>query len=235
VVRTVLNAVSALSLVAATMVIGFIALIRRRVLLAIVATVLVVGANLTTQLLKVLIDRPDFGIDPERAAAGNSLPSGHTAVAASVALALVLVLPPRVRGLGALVGAGYTAVAGVATLSAGWHRPSDSVAAVLIAGAWATGAGFLLVSSQRERGPRIDQPHVFALMTLALAGAALLAVAVLGLSLTDQVSSIPPAELGRRRLFIAYAGSAAGIAGSAGLVMALTLATVHKVVPTRAG
>jgi membrane-associated phospholipid phosphatase len=235
VVRTVLNAVSALSILAATVVIGFIALIRRRVLLAIVATVLVVGATVTAQLLKAGIDRPDLGIDPERAAAGNSLPSGHTAVAASVALALVLVLPPRVRGLGALVGTAYTAVAGVATLSAGWHRPSDSVAAVLIAGAWATAAGFLLASSQREPGPPIDQPHVFALMTLVLAGVVLLSVAVLALSLTDQVTSIPPVELGRRRLFTAYAGSAAGIAGSACLVMAFTLATVHKAVPTRAG
>jgi len=235
VVRTVLNAVSALSLAVATVVIGFIALIRRRVLLAILATVLVVGANVTTQLLKLAIERPDFGVDPERAAAGNSLPSGHTAVAASVALALVLVLPPRVRGFGAVVGAAYLAVAGVATLSAGWHRPSDSVAATLIAGAWATGVGFLLVASRREAASRTDQPHVLALMMLTVSGVALLAVAVLALGLTDRAPSITPADLGRRRLFTAYAGSAAGIAGTAGLIMAFTLATVHKVVPGRAG
>ena len=45
-----------------------------------------------------MIYRPDLGVDPERAAAGNSLPSGHTTIAASVAVALVLVVPSKARG-----------------------------------------------------------------------------------------------------------------------------------------
>ncbi|MFD0822660.1 PA-phosphatase, partial [Micromonospora zhanjiangensis] len=96
-VSNVLNAMSVVSLVAAIAVIGFIALARRRVALAVIATLLVAGANVTVQALKYVIVRPDLGVDPERAAAGNSLPSGHTAIAASVAAALVLVLPPKAR------------------------------------------------------------------------------------------------------------------------------------------
>ncbi|RQX13544.1 PA-phosphatase, partial [Micromonospora chalcea] len=103
-VDTLLNAMSVVSLLAATAVIGFIALIRGRKALAVTATLLIAGANVTTQLLKHFLVRPDFGIDPERAAAGNSLPSGHTSVAASVAVALILVLPRKLRAAGAFLG-----------------------------------------------------------------------------------------------------------------------------------
>lgn len=150
-VDRILNAMSVVSLLAATATIGFIALIRGRIALAITATLLIAGANVTTQLLKYGLNRPDFGLDPERDGVGNSLPSGHATVAASVAVALMLVLPRKVRAVGAFIGAGYAAVAGVATLSAGWHRPSDAVAAYLVVGVWAALAGLVLLITQREQ------------------------------------------------------------------------------------
>lgn len=229
----VLNAMSVVSLALATAVIGFIALIRGRVLLAVVATLLIVGANVTTQALKYLIVRPDLGVDAARAAAGNSLPSGHTAVAASVAIALVLVLPSKVRALGALIGVGYMALAGVATLSAGWHRPSDAIAAFLVVGAWAAVAGTLLVASRPEAFDEPQPAHRLAVAVLAVVGAALLAVAVVALGLTEQVTDVPIRQLSQSRLFAAYAGGAAGIAGAAAVVMAAVLTTVHRVVPRR--
>jgi membrane-associated phospholipid phosphatase len=231
-VDTVLSAVTAVSLVAATIAIGFIALIRGRVLLAAMATLLIVGANLTTQVLKYLIDRPDYGVDLARAAAGNSLPSGHTTIAASVAVALVLVLPSQVRGLAGLVGTGYAALAGVATLSAGWHRPSDAVAALLVVGAWAAVAGLVLVVAQRGSGVP-SRPHRFAVLSLGIGGLVLLAVAAVAMVLTDRALAGTVELAGRGRLFTAYAGGAAGIAGTASLVMALVLATVHLVVLDR--
>ncbi|SDZ41642.1 PAP2 superfamily protein [Micromonospora pattaloongensis] len=233
---TVLNAMSVASLAIATAVIVFIALIRRRIMLALMAALLVLGANLTTQLVKYLTVRPDLGIDPERAGAGNSLPSGHTAVAASVAVALVLVVPARVRGLAAVLGAAYAAVAGVATLSAGWHRPSDAVASLLMVGAWAAFAGFVLVLTQpasAEMEPGAG--HRLAVTLLALAGVLLLAAAAVALTVNEPVSAIPPEELSRRRLSVAYGGGAAAIAGTAALVMALVLAPVHRVVLRRTG
>ncbi|MBX6357388.1 MAG: phosphatase PAP2 family protein [Micromonosporaceae bacterium] len=234
-VGSVLNAMSVAALVATTVAIGFIALIRGRVALSVVATVFIAGANASVQFLKYAIQRPDFGVDPERAAAGNSLPSGHAAVAMSFAVALALVLPPRTRGAGAVLGAGYAALVGVATLSAGWHRPSDAVAAMLVVGAWAAAAGFLLVGLQRGHAPHAgEDAHRFAARALALCAVALLVAAAVSLRLTDQVLSTPPDQLSRRRQLVAYAGSAAGIAGTACLVMALVAATVHRVVPRRA-
>lgn len=228
----VLNAVSVLSLLAATAVIGFIALLRRRIALAVMATVLIAGANVSTQLLKYGLVRPDLGVDPERAAIGNTLPSGHATVAASVMVALVLVVPPRIRGWVAVLGAGYAALAAVATLAAAWHRPSDAAASMLVVGAWAALAGLGLWAGQPAHtrvNPRDAHPAVAA--GLVVIGLALLAAAALAFGLTREVIAVPPEQLSRPRLFLGYAGGAAGIAGAAAVMFGLVLATVHRVVP----
>ncbi|MDG4831759.1 phosphatase PAP2 family protein [Solwaraspora sp. WMMD1047] len=235
-VGTVLNAVSAVSLLAATVFIGFIALIRGRILLAVVTTGLIAGANVTTQVLKYVIERPDFGADPERDGAGNSLPSGHTTVAAAVAVALVLALPRRLRAWGAMLAASYAAITGAATLSAGWHRPSDAMASMLVVGAWAAVAGIVLLLNHREDAEvNSEDAHQLATTLLLLTGVALLGVAALAVDWTGEVLSIPADELSRRRLFVAYAGGGAGIAGVAFLMVGLVLATVHRVVPRHVG
>ena len=231
-VDTVLNTVSVVSLVVATAVIGFIALIRRRVAVAFGAMLLIVGANLTTQVLKLLVERPRLGVDVERAAAGNSLPSGHTTVAAAVAVALLLVLPARLRGAGGVVGAVVAAVVGIATLSAGWHRPSDVVAALLVVGVWASVAGLFILVAQRRPGEVVyGPPNRVAVAMLALSGLGLLAGAAIALELTDHVLTTPVDQLSRRRLLAAYGGGALGIAGVASLVVASVLATAHRVAP----
>ena len=230
---TALNAVSVASLAVATAVIVGIALLRRRILLAFMAAMLIGGTNLAAQLVKYLTVRPDYGIDPERAFAGNSLPSGHTAVAASVAVALVLVLPAKVRGIAGIVGAAYAGFIGIATLSAGWHRPSDAIASLLLVGAGAALAGVPLVLTYPRDRVEPGPPHRFAIALLLTAGLGLLACAALGLSLTQEVLAMPPELLSRRRLFVAYAGGAAGIAGVAAITMAVVLSTVHWVVPQR--
>ncbi|MET8282786.1 phosphatase PAP2 family protein [Micromonospora sp. NPDC005174] len=231
-VDRILNAMSVVSLLAATATIGFIALIRGRIALAVTATLLIAGANLSTQLLKYGLSRPDFGVDPERTALGNSLPSGHTAVAASVAVALMFVLPRKVRAVGAFVGAFYAAVAGVATLSAGWHRPSDAVAAYLVVGVWAALAGLLLLITQREQAQiEPGDAHRLAAVVLGVVGVLALVASGVALSWLVDLRTIGPQELARRPLFIAYAGSAAGIAGTMSVVMALALIVVHRLVP----
>ncbi|GIJ23871.1 phosphatase PAP2 family protein [Micromonospora lutea] len=235
-VDRILNAMSVVSLLAATVMIGFIALIRGRVALAVAATLLIAGANVTTQLLKYGLGRPDYGIDLERAYVGNSLPSGHTTVAGSVAVALVLVLPPKARPFAAVIGAGYAAAAGVATLSAGWHRPSDAVAAFLVVGVWAALAGLLLLITQRERA-EVAPGDAHRLTALLLGVGGLLAIIGCALALWWLVGlrSTPVADLSRRPLFVGYAGSAAGIAGSMAVVMALVLTAVHRLVPRYKG
>ncbi|WP_460526199.1 phosphatase PAP2 family protein [Flindersiella endophytica] len=231
-VLQVLNAVSVASLAAATAAIGFIALVRRRIVLAIAAVVLIGGSNLTTQVLKYgELWRPEYGFDPSSGSA-NSLPSGHATVAASVAVALVLVLPPRLRGTAALFGAAYAGITGVATLSAGWHRPSDAIAAYLVVGGWAAGVALLLVLAQRSDARATSHDaHPVAVSLLLATGAGLVVIGLSALYLTNEVIPTPIDELSRQRLFVAYAGSAAGIAGTMAIVMAISLATLHRVVP----
>src|SRR5699024_8797995 len=76
----VLELVSAPFIVLAGVAIVAIALLRRRYALAIASAAIYIGANVTTQLIKPTLDRPEYGAVT---AYGNSWPSGHTTVAAA--------------------------------------------------------------------------------------------------------------------------------------------------------
>ncbi len=110
------------------------ALIRRRHTLAGRALAVIFGANATTQLVKYLLERPDLHITT---AIPNSLPSGHTTVAISFALALVMVAPKWLRAPVAWLGWAWTSLMGLSVMVSAWHRLADVLVAILIAGAWA--------------------------------------------------------------------------------------------------
>jgi membrane-associated phospholipid phosphatase len=228
-----LNLISVVSLVFVLVVVGLVALIRRRYSLAIMSVVLVTGSAATTYLLKhSLISRPDFGVDPDRAGAGNSLPSGHATAAAAFAIGLVLVLPPAVRGLASLIGANYAAVVGIATMSAGWHRPSDVIAAYLIVGGWAAFAGLLLVLAQRPSAVVTSRDRAgWSLAATLGGGLALVGAGGVALIFTFTRMSTPIEAMSERLLEIGFLGSALAVAGAAYLMMAVVLVTVHRVVP----
>ncbi len=147
-VQRLLDAVSVASLVIAVLSLVIIALLRFRRDLAVAAVVVVLGSNLTTQVLKRLLPRPDLGLSETTPATLNSLPSGHTTVAFSIAVALVIVSPIALRPLLAVAGTVYASATAVATLTAGWHRPSDSLAAFFIVTAWAAGTQVYVVRGQ---------------------------------------------------------------------------------------
>jgi membrane-associated phospholipid phosphatase len=177
-----LDGTTLVSLVVACLAAALIGLVRRRLDLAVGAAVLVAGANLSTRLLKTRLDRPDLDGFP----APNSFPSGHTTAAASVAFALILVLPVAIRGMVSLIGAGYVAVIAVATVWAEWHRPSDTVAALLVVLAWGGAIALVLrvrrlrVPVQATRKSRFS-PLLFlvtATITTVAAAAGLIAVAM---------------------------------------------------------
>lgn len=111
-----------------------IALLRRRPALLLPLASLVLGANLTTQVIKhLLVSREVLGpgIEPTT----NSFPSGHSTLAATMMIALVLVAG-RARPLVAPLGLLWSGAAGIGTLVTGWHRPSDVIGAIAVSAAW---------------------------------------------------------------------------------------------------
>ena len=127
-----------------------IGLLRRSHRRAVWAVVAVVGANLTTQILKYqFLWRPDFNIT-ERWDNANTLPSGHTTMAASAAVALILLSGRRWRPLSAWAGGLFTIAMGYSTLVCQWHRPSDVLAGIFVPVAW----GCLLYTSPSPRDKR---------------------------------------------------------------------------------
>jgi membrane-associated phospholipid phosphatase len=123
---------------------------RRREVLA--ALILVAGANLTTQLLKTALEH----VRNRALAHGfelpwpDSFPSGHTTAAASIAVALLIVVPAAHRLLAATVGTGLVAVVGFSVVILGWHYPSDVLGGLLVVGGW----GFAALAWLRFRAGR---------------------------------------------------------------------------------
>ena len=132
-----------------------IALVRGRWQLAIGVGVVIAGSNITTQVFKAMVERPEL-IQGSDVIAFNTLPSGHSTVAASLAAALVLVVPVRLRALAATLGALYAGGIAAGTLAAGWHRPSDAISAFAVVGFWTFGVGALLVALRGTGTPRVS-------------------------------------------------------------------------------
>lgn len=215
VAEPVLSVISVPFLVLVVLAAMALAVMRRRVLLAVQVAVLVGGSNLTTQVLKHgLFDRPDLGVGDRLE---NALPSGHTTAAASVSAALLFVVPTRVRPAAAVVGVLYTAATGLSTLVGQWHRPSDVVAAVLVVLAWAGLVGALGGPGPGRAPGRTAVPT--ALLAVGLVGGLVAAAAVgeTARRLADGVLS------GRADLLTAYAGGAAGIAAVTALAFGVLL------------
>ena len=140
-----LEIVSRTSLVLGTVVVIAIASIQRKPQLALVATMAIIGANVSSQLLKYLIlDRSDL-LDGLFYPLPNSFPSGRSTAAASIAVALVLVLPPLLRAPVVLLAGAAVALLGVSTVVAGWHRMADAIGGVYLATAWGAGLAAALV------------------------------------------------------------------------------------------
>jgi hypothetical protein len=132
-----------ISLVMAAVVVLFVTVIRRRWVAAGIALTACVGANIATQVLKDLLPaRPDTGVVTLEL---NSLPSGHTTLAASAAAAVFLMSSPRWRPFVGFAGGTFAIASGASTLLNQWHRPADVVAAFLLVGAFMIPAGWLII------------------------------------------------------------------------------------------
>ncbi len=138
----------ALSVLIASVVVLFVTVARRRWAAAGIALAAAAGANVATQFLKALVPvRPFRGIETLEF---NSLPSGHTTLAASAAAVVFLMVSPRWRPLAGFLGGSFAVATGVSTLINQWHRPADVVAAFLVVGAFTLPAGWLIMRTGRR-------------------------------------------------------------------------------------
>jgi membrane-associated phospholipid phosphatase len=216
-----LGTISLAFLVAATAGLGLFSLVSGRPYLAAGVVTAIVGANVTTQILKDALERPLL-LSSGGLNYGNSFPSGHVTVAASLAFAVLLVAPRPLRRLTALGGAAYMTIIGVSTIATGWHRLADALGAVLIALAWAAVSAAVVAQRSgsmprrtwaRGAGTGLSSLLVISGGTVAFSGVALLVVTWSGTGVTGPDLAAGTISV---RLFV----GALAIAASAALISA---------------
>ena len=177
-------------------VVMLVAFWRGRWRLALAAGAVIAGAVLTSDFLKALLGRPDVGSsDP---IAFNSWPSGHVTIAASLSLALVMVLPRSVRVYTVVAGCVFTATFGVAVVLSGWHRPVDAIGGYLVGLGWAAAVTAVLVAWRGSGTAEHDVARQRRLPLLVGAIVALVAfgafMVVLLISRADEISTVESSE-----------------------------------------
>jgi membrane-associated phospholipid phosphatase len=114
-----------------------VALIRCGVRLAAILGGGLLGACLTTQVLKqITADPRGIELVPYAHVSPAAWPSGHTTAATALALCLVAVAPARLRPRAAAVGAALASAVAISVLLLGWHFPSDVLGGFCVAAAW---------------------------------------------------------------------------------------------------
>jgi membrane-associated phospholipid phosphatase len=221
------------------------ALLRRRVALAIVSVAVVLGAMVLTEVLKNLVlARPDLLSAPSTIA-DNSFPSGHTTTAFAVGIAATLAAPARWRRL---VGASaflYGTAIGVATIAAGWHRPSDVAGALLVVTGWASAVVLAVTLVYRDafgiaradgdgdreepaswaRGRDLQRYVLVALVALVCGWAIVVAIAA-----GRRIGAIELTALNA-----AFVAACAGVAALAAILLAALLTVLREALPAGSG
>lgn len=173
-----------------------------------------------SSLLKEQLPRP-FIIHVE-APEANSAPSGHTILAAAGGIALLCVVPRAWRALTGVIGAVFALLVGASVVVGKWHRPTDVVMALCIAGAMAMlTLAFTRTSGMDEPGKRASSPTVQIVGTVMITGGVLL------LAYTAYViwQIVPGLELSAEWCIEGACVSAmTGVSGMALLVFGMTLA-----------
>jgi membrane-associated phospholipid phosphatase len=204
-----LRTIDVASVVLAAVAIAFLALVRGHVRRAFAAVAVIGASVLTAEVLKHGLPHLRHALPPGRPA---TFPSGHTAVAASVGLALVLAAPPLLRTTAALLGAAYAGAVALSTVVLGWHYPSDAVASFFVCGFWAAAVATVLRGTPRR--PSVS-PAGFAL-ALVLVAAALVAGAVVA---------------GRHRAAVATVRSSRALVATGAVLGTLSLAVFGAITP----
>jgi membrane-associated phospholipid phosphatase len=161
------------SVAVALVVLLAIGVARGRYARALVAVALVVVSVGSVEALKHGLPHVQHAVPAGRR---PTWPSGHTSIAVSLGLALVLAAPPLLRPVAALAGAAYAAGIGLSVVVLGWHYPSDVAGSFFVCGAWGCLAAAALRAAARR--PAVDVRG----LVLALVGVAVALVAAAALA-----------------------------------------------------
>jgi membrane-associated phospholipid phosphatase len=220
-----LRFVSVGSLGAAVIALGALAWLWRRPWLIVLPAAVVGISLLAAELFKVVIlSRPDlFPSSLE----GNSYPSGHTTIATSLGLSVLLIAPERLRGIVAIAAALFAGGVGILVVTADWHRPSDplgsyaltlAITAAIVAALQAWEPGEMAAARIEGRAPpsatilaRRLEAAAIVTGVLLFAGAVLLAALVYG------------PDVAWNRPHAAFLGSIAAILVAAGITVSALL------------
>ena len=215
--QAVAHSVNPVPLVLMALVLVGIAVARRRYRVAAAVVVILVGANLTTQILKPALAHARFG---EWLGHGQiapaSWPSGHSTAAMAIALCAVLVAPARLRPAVAAVGAVFAVAIAYSLITLGWHWPADVLGGFLVAATWTLEADVRWAAGT-GRGAVLRLRETLTPAAVAAAGA-LVVVALVVLAkprALDYMAAHPAALTG------AFAIAALGTALATGLTLVL--------------
>ena len=131
---------------------AFTALARGRPRVALFVLALVAVTSVSSQTLKALLAHPR----PQGVPAGiadAAFPSGHATAIMSLAIALVVSMPARLRPAAAAFGLGLVIALSYSLVSVGGHFPSDIVGGYLLA----TGTALVLLAGLRAAGARYPE------------------------------------------------------------------------------
>ncbi len=135
-----------------------LALLRRRIWVALAIVGILLGANVTTELLKPLLDVQRSYSFPAAPGTG-SWPSGHATAAMSLALCCVIAAPGRLRSATATLGALFAVAVSYSFLALAWHYPTDVLGGFLVASIWTLLGVAAIWTAQSHRAPQSAQAH----------------------------------------------------------------------------
>ncbi len=213
---------------------ALIAVARGRPRTALFVLALLAVTSVSSQLLKALLAYPRH--DPEIGTTfikPEAFPSGHATASMALAIALVVVVPSRLRPAAAIVGGGFTIGVSFSIVALGWHFPSDVVGGYLLATGWA----LVLLAGLRASQARYPERHVRSRLAARLQSATEktatvgLAAALAGLAVFTAIVSVAmlPDAADYAREHTAFMAVAGAVSVSAfALLAAMALASTRR-------
>ncbi len=129
-----LHVISITSLVIMMIAFAIVGVVRKSWRVALAGMAALGGSAVLAELLKrVLLHRPDLAAIYNDNNAHNSFPSGHTTIAMAILVSLLLVTSYRWRGVVMFFSITWAVSVGSATVTARWHRFSDTLGADMLA------------------------------------------------------------------------------------------------------